>query len=114
MIVPCSSINRLCECFNVSGVSGGVPSPLNPAPPSCTSHHSTPQATQKMSVSLDPSSQLSFRKPFTSLVKQNLKVYNYNSQPVAFKVKTTAPKLYCVRPNAGRIEPGESIDVSGC
>ncbi|KAJ1799338.1 phosphatidylinositol-binding protein scs2, partial [Coemansia sp. RSA 2399] len=24
---------------------------------------------------------------------------------------TTAPKLYCVRPNAGRIEPGNGIDV---
>ncbi|KAJ2556475.1 phosphatidylinositol-binding protein scs2, partial [Coemansia sp. RSA 1933] len=34
-----------------------------------------------------------------------------NNAPVAFKIKTTAPKLYCVRPNAGRIEPGDGIDV---
>ncbi|KAG8835157.1 phosphatidylinositol-binding protein scs2 [Serendipita sp. 399] len=87
-----------------------------------------------MSVSLDPSSQLAFRstgrltheddggdgvadgysltEPFTTLGKQILQVYNYNAQPVAFKVKTTAPKLYCVRPNAGRIEPGMHVDVS--
>lgn len=37
---------------------------------------------------------------------------NSNDLPIAFKVKTTAPKLYCVRPNAGRIEPHESVDVS--
>ncbi|WFD01149.1 phosphatidylinositol-binding protein scs2 [Malassezia yamatoensis] len=32
-------------------------------------------------------------------------------RPVAFKVKTTAPKQYCVRPNSGRIEPGERVEV---
>lgn len=31
---------------------------------------------------------------------------------MAFKVKTTAPKLYCVRPNASIINPGESLPVS--
>ena len=40
-------------------------------------------------------------------------VANTNSQPVAFKVKTTAPKQYCVRPNSGRIEPGERVEVQG-
>lgn len=37
---------------------------------------------------------------------------NSSSQPLAFKVKTTAPKLYCVRPNASIIGPGESIKIS--
>lgn len=31
---------------------------------------------------------------------------------MAFKVKTTAPKLYCVRPNASIVEPGASINIS--
>lgn len=31
---------------------------------------------------------------------------------MAFKVKTTAPKLYCVRPNASIIGPNESIQIS--
>lgn len=31
---------------------------------------------------------------------------------MAFKVKTTAPKLYCVRPNASVIRPGESAKIS--
>ncbi|KAF7365145.1 MSP domain-containing protein [Mycena venus] len=65
-----------------------------------------------MSVSLAPSSALGFNRPLTTLVKRSLTITNHNAQPVAFKVKTTAPKLYCVRPNSGRVEPGQSIDVS--
>ncbi|CAA7271333.1 unnamed protein product [Cyclocybe aegerita] len=65
-----------------------------------------------MSVQLNPSSSLGFRRPLTTLVKRSLTITNNNPQPVAFKVKTTAPKLYCVRPNSGRVEPGESVDVS--
>ncbi|KAG1872505.1 hypothetical protein DFJ58DRAFT_762017, partial [Suillus subalutaceus] len=66
---------------------------------SCPSH-----SQQRVGVSIV--------RPFTQLVKQVLTIKNKNAQPVAFKVKTTAPKLYCVRPNSGRIEPGESVDVS--
>ncbi|KAF8073760.1 PapD-like protein [Lyophyllum atratum] len=65
-----------------------------------------------MSVSLNPSNALGFKRPLTTLVKRSLTITNHNSQPVAFKVKTTAPRLYCVRPNSGRVEPGESVDVS--
>ncbi|CAG8490537.1 13095_t:CDS:2 [Ambispora gerdemannii] len=64
-----------------------------------------------MSVELDPSTQLSFTRPFTQLVKELLTVSNPNHEPVAFKVKTTAPKQYCVRPNSGRIEAGQSVSV---
>ncbi|KAK0553418.1 phosphatidylinositol-binding protein scs2 [Tilletia horrida] len=64
-----------------------------------------------MSVILDPHVQLGFQRPLTQLVKRTLQVTNPNAQPVAFKVKTTAPKQYCVRPNSGRIEPGEKVEV---
>ncbi|EIN12734.1 VAMP-associated protein [Punctularia strigosozonata HHB-11173 SS5] len=64
-----------------------------------------------MSVTLQPSTTLGFNRPLTQTVKRNLTVINHNDQPIAFKVKTTAPKLYSVRPNSGRIEPGESLDV---
>lgn len=49
--------------------------------------------------------------PLTQLVKRTLTVTNSNSHAVAFKVKTTAPKQYCVRPNSGRIEAGERVEV---
>lgn len=64
-----------------------------------------------MSVELEPSLQLPFHRPFTQLVKEILIVRNPNPQPVAFKVKTTAPKQYCVRPNSGRIEANQSVEV---
>ncbi|KAJ7069748.1 PapD-like protein [Mycena amicta] len=65
-----------------------------------------------MSVSLTPNHALGFHRPLTTLVKRSLTISNHNSQPVAFKVKTTAPKLYAVRPNTGRVEPGQSVEVS--
>ncbi|THU73760.1 hypothetical protein C4D60_Mb04t26260 [Musa balbisiana] len=37
---------------------------------------------------------------------------NKTDQYVAFKVKTTNPKKYCVRPNAGTISPKSSCDVT--
>ncbi|KAJ7259508.1 PapD-like protein [Mycena haematopus] len=64
-----------------------------------------------MSVSLAPSNALGFNRPLTTLVKRSLTISNHNAQPVAFKVKTTAPRLYTVRPNSGRVEPGQSVDV---
>ncbi|KZT73922.1 VAMP-associated protein [Daedalea quercina L-15889] len=64
-----------------------------------------------MSVALTPSSYLGFHRPLTQHVKRALAITNHNAQPVAFKVKTTAPKLYCVRPNSGRVEPGETVEV---
>ena len=51
--------------------------------------------------------------PFTQLVKEVLTVSNPSPEPVAFKVKTTAPKQYCVRPNSGRIEANQSVSVQG-
>lgn len=65
-----------------------------------------------MSVSLNPSTTLGFNRPLTELVKRTLTITNPNELPVAFKVKTTAPKLYCVRPNSGRIEAGQTVEVS--
>lgn len=64
-----------------------------------------------MSVEIDPV-ELGFHRPFTQEVSQILKIRNPNITPVAFKVKTTAPKQYCVRPNSGRIEPGKDVEVT--
>ncbi|POR32411.1 Uncharacterized protein TPAR_07383 [Tolypocladium paradoxum] len=64
-----------------------------------------------MPVDIEPF-ELSFRRPFTVEVSQTLTIKNPTSSPLAFKVKTTAPKQYCVRPNAGRIEPGQDFDVT--
>ncbi|CAN6355406.1 unnamed protein product [Urochloa humidicola] len=42
----------------------------------------------------------------------SVKLVNKSDQYVAFKVKTTSPKRYCVRPNVGVILPLESCDFT--
>uniref|UniRef100_A0A8B9HF17 VAMP (vesicle-associated membrane protein)-associated protein A, like n=1 Tax=Astyanax mexicanus TaxID=7994 RepID=A0A8B9HF17_ASTMX len=51
-------------------------------------------------------------RPFTDVVTANLKLTNPSDKKVCFKVKTTAPRRYCVRPNSGAIDPGASIIIS--
>lgn len=54
---------------------------------------------------------IKFVGPFAHGSKESLHVKNPGTEPIIFKVKTTAPKQYCVRPNAGRIEPNSEIEV---
>ncbi|KAM4688128.1 vesicle-associated membrane protein-associated protein A [Discoglossus pictus] len=61
---------------------------------------------------LDPPNELKFRGPFTDVVTTNLKLRNPSDKKVCFKVKTTAPRRYCVRPNSGTIDPGSVVTVS--
>jgi hypothetical protein len=51
--------------------------------------------------------------PYTSVVTSELKLTNPTQKRILFKVKTTAPKCYCVRPNSGILEPGGQAVVSG-
>ncbi|KAI1140420.1 VAMP-associated protein [Hypoxylon sp. FL0543] len=60
-----------------------------------------------MSVEIDPQ-ELGFHRPFTAEVSEVLRIRNPNTHPVAFKVKTTAPK----QPNSGRVEPGKEVEVA--
>ncbi|XP_027002538.1 vesicle-associated membrane protein-associated protein B/C isoform X1 [Tachysurus fulvidraco] len=61
---------------------------------------------------LEPQHELKFRGPFTDVVTTTLKLSNPTDRNVCFKVKTTAPRRYCVRPNSGVIEAGTSVNVS--
>ncbi|XP_060691917.1 vesicle-associated membrane protein-associated protein B/C [Hemiscyllium ocellatum] len=61
---------------------------------------------------LEPPNELKFRGPFTDVVTTNLKLSNPSDKNICFKVKTTAPRRYCVRPNSGVIDAGTSINVS--
>ncbi|KAI9175730.1 phosphatidylinositol-binding protein scs2 [Blastocladiella emersonii ATCC 22665] len=63
-------------------------------------------------VELDPPQQLAFQRPFAEGATSTLRVRNVTDTTIAFKVKTTAPKQYCVRPNCGNIGPRETIEVS--
>jgi hypothetical protein len=63
-------------------------------------------------LALEPEDELRFKGPFNNVVTTHLKLSNPSDRVICFKVKTTAPKRYCVRPNCGYIRPSESADVS--
>ncbi|XP_005800171.1 vesicle-associated membrane protein-associated protein B isoform X2 [Xiphophorus maculatus] len=69
-------------------------------------------ARQEQVLVLEPQQELKFRGPFTDVVTATLKLTNPTDRNVCFKVKTTAPRRYCVRPNSGVIDSGTSINVS--
>jgi len=63
-------------------------------------------------LQIDPPVEISFKGPFTDVVTSQIKLSNPSEKPICFKVKTTAPKQYCVRPNSGLIPPHGTISVS--
>ncbi|KAM5134961.1 vesicle-associated membrane protein-associated protein B/C [Mantella aurantiaca] len=69
-------------------------------------------AKSEQVLNLEPQHELKFKGPFTDVVTTNLKLLNPTDKNVCFKVKTTAPRRYCVRPNSGVIDAGSSINVS--
>ncbi|KAG0211841.1 phosphatidylinositol-binding protein scs2 [Mortierella sp. GBA30] len=73
-----------------------------------------PLLTQKHShtrVPFENNERSTLTGPLTEAIKENLIIRNTTQLPIAFKVKTTAPKRYCVRPNSGRVEAGEELEV---
>ncbi|SAM07837.1 hypothetical protein [Absidia glauca] len=64
-----------------------------------------------MSLVIEPSDVLTFHRPLTNITQEILLVKNPHPGPVIFKVKTTAPKQYCVRPNAGKIAGHGEVEV---
>lgn len=55
--------------------------------------------------------ELKFPFELKKQVSTTLRLANMTSEHVAFKVKTTSPKKYCVRPNTGIIPPQSSTEV---
>ena len=63
-------------------------------------------------LELNPNTELTFKGPFTEYVTSNLCLTNPTSRSVFFKVKTTAPRFYCVRPNSGIVKPNETAVIN--
>lgn len=53
-----------------------------------------------------------FLGPFTQPVTSHMSLKNPTDKKIAFKIKTTAPKKYCVRPNCGIVEPKSSVEIA--
>ena len=80
----------LCPCS---------PSNLHPHPHPHRRHH------------LFLASELRFRFELRKNVTATLSLHNPGSDRVAFKLKTTAPKKFAVRPSSGIVEPGTTKEV---
>lgn len=65
-------------------------------------------------VQLTPTDSLEFDLSDASgkQVSATLVIKNPTEDSVCFKVKTTAPTSYCVRPNSGLLKANDSIDIS--
>lgn len=61
-------------------------------------------------ITIAPES-LEFQAPLVKESTDHITITNSSDQAIAFKVKTTAPKLYCVRPTAAFVKAGETQDI---
>ncbi|XP_066593093.1 vesicle-associated membrane protein-associated protein A isoform X2 [Prorops nasuta] len=62
---------------------------------------------------IEPKKELRFRGPFTgSPVVSHIKLVNPTTYKVYYKIKTTAPKRYCVRPNSGYLMPKDVTEIA--
>ncbi|XP_050424590.1 vesicle-associated membrane protein-associated protein B-like [Adelges cooleyi] len=61
---------------------------------------------------IEPPHELKFKGPFTEPVQTVMTLKNPVDKKVAFKIKTTAPKRYCVRPNCGELDAKEKAEIS--
>ncbi|KAI7855976.1 PapD-like protein [Circinella umbellata] len=64
-----------------------------------------------MTLIIDPEHILPFERPLSRVIKQNIILRNSSNQVLAFKVKTTSPQVYSVRPNVGFIEPLGTVQI---
>ncbi|EAA06671.5 AGAP000626-PA [Anopheles gambiae str. PEST] len=63
-------------------------------------------------LTIEPANELKFQGPFRTAVASYMRLTNPTDHDIYFKIKTTAPKKYCVRPNCGLLEPRESQEIA--
>lgn len=70
------------------------------------------KTSQVQICSFDPDDQLVFRFEPNRHIPVSLAMKNLTNKKVAFKVKTTNPKKYCVRPSSGLVDGKGSRDIT--
>ncbi|KAF8560515.1 hypothetical protein P879_06994 [Paragonimus westermani] len=63
-------------------------------------------------LDIEPKKALYFEGPFTDIVTSYIQLHNPQDHAVCFKVKTTVPKRYCVRPSSGVLQAKERLTVA--
>lgn len=64
-----------------------------------------------MTLQLIPNGDLVFKGPFNVVSTTKLQLANSGNERFAYKIKTTAPKRYCVKPNSGFLAPHTTVDI---
>lgn len=64
-----------------------------------------------MGLELIPNNDLVFKGPFNAVSTTTLKLNNSGNERLAYKIKTTAPKRYCVKPNSGFLEAHANASI---
>ncbi|XP_041987839.1 vesicle-associated membrane protein-associated protein B/C isoform X2 [Aricia agestis] len=67
-------------------------------------------------LTIEPQNELKFKVTFSGLFESGYTTYmrltNPSNDTVLFKIKTTAPKKYCVRPNSGILDPNSKVEIA--
>ncbi|XP_059062343.1 vesicle-associated membrane protein-associated protein B isoform X2 [Achroia grisella] len=63
-------------------------------------------------LTIEPQNELKFKGLFEQGCTTYMRLINPSSDAVLFKIKTTAPKKYCVRPNSGLLTPNSKIEIA--
>lgn len=71
-----------------------------------------PTKMSKQLLIIEPAHELKFVGPFCTAVSSFMRLTNPTEHVILFKIKTTAPKKYCVRPNCGVLEPKDTIEIT--
>lgn len=71
-------------------------------------------AKREQVLIIEPKHELKFRGPFKKMSTSHLELNNPTDNTVCFKIKTTAPKKYCVRPNSGVVYPKQNVMIAVC
>ncbi|CAG9558318.1 unnamed protein product [Danaus chrysippus] len=65
---------------------------------------------------IEPQNELKFKIDYSGFFDMGcttyMKLTNPTDHTVLFKIKTTAPKKYCVRPNSGFLDPKSKVDIA--
>ena len=120
------------------GLRGAAPAARTPAPTRPRARASRPRSPPFLRARSAHDTRLTRRPRSTALHRETvelkkqipttIRLYNATTAELAFKVKTTAPKKYCVKPNTGFVAPGATqivhvimqaqrewpADVAGC
>lgn len=67
---------------------------------------------QEQILRIDPPVELTFTGPFHQAVSSVMTLTNPSDRKVCFKIKTTAPKRYCVKPNSGVADPQQTVQIA--